>query len=72
MLGLRFYENLIHSFGRVRIESSCLSGSGLLKQSLDLEVRSGGNERGSLIGVFCGDITTDSSAFIENEAVVVL
>jgi len=44
--------------------------AGLLEESICLGI--GGNELGSLVSVFRGDVMTDGTAFVKDEAVVVL
>ena len=61
-----FVECLAGGVGEVE----CFDAACLLEESICLGIS--GDEFGSLVSVFRGDVMTDSTAFVKDEAVVVL
>ncbi len=67
---IRFIKFFVSKSSQRRFEVRRLDGGGLFELSLGFELS--GNERSSLVGIFGSDISTDGTAFVEDESIIVL
>jgi len=68
----QFKEPLVDSTGHARIEITQLNTQCLFKKTVCFQIVNGRSELDALGRVFGLDISADSAAFVQNEAIIVL